>query len=148
MSLIDSTVVERFQRRVEALSAETRPRWGRMVPAEMLDHLSNSMEIGMGERVAAPLLPSWLAACVRPFGMLPLPIPHGLPSTDEFLARPSADLNDALARFSDTLRRFHRTVLGNPGLRHGHPAFGALSRLQWAELQRRHIDHHFKQFGL
>lgn len=148
MSLIDSTRVESLLQRADSLREGRPPRWGRLTPAAMLDHLSNSMEIGLGERDAAPLVPDWMAALARPFGLLPLPIPRGLPSTDEFLGTPSADLERARARFGDTLRRFHRGVLGNPAARHRHPLFGLLDRMQWARLQQRHFEHHFRQFGI
>ena len=148
MSLIDSSRVEIWLGKADALSGDRVPLWGRMTPAAMLDHLSNAMEVGLGEREAAPLVPDWVSALARPFGLLPLPIPRGLPSTGEFLGCPSEDLDQARARFGETLRRFHRQVLGNPAARHRHPLFGHLNRLQWARLQQRHFEHHFRQFGL
>jgi hypothetical protein len=148
MSLIDSSRIEGLLDRVQALEAGTRPRWGRMTPARMLDHLGNSLEIGLGLRQAAPLVPDWLAALLRPACLLPLPIPRRLPSTAEFLTPCSPDLGQARDRFGELLRRFHREVLGNPAARHRHPIFGLLDRRQWAGLQARHIEHHFRQFGL
>jgi hypothetical protein len=81
-------------------------------------------------------------------GGLPLPIPHGLPSTNEFLAPRGVPFPELRTQVDGLLRRFHRDVLGNPLARHMHPLFGPLTRLQWATLQDRHLDHHLRQFGL
>lgn len=148
MSLIDSTRVERAVQRLATLQADSRPRWGRLDARGMADHLSNSLEIGLGLRMAAPRAPAWLFPLFRVLGTLPLPIPRGLPTSPEFLARREGGFVEAKARLDALLRRFHREVLGNPLARHPHPVFGPLTRLQWASLQDRHLEHHFRQFGL
>jgi hypothetical protein len=147
MSLIDSTRVERHLQRLGSLVADTPARWGRMDATRMLGHLANSLEIAQGLRQAAPILPAFLFPLARLGGMLPLPIPRGLPSTAEFLAPRDGDFGELRDLVEERLRRFHRAVLGDPLARHLHPAFGPLTRLQWATLQDRHLDHHLRQFG-
>lgn len=148
MSLIDSSRVESAIKRLGTLDANARPRWGSMSALEMVEHLSNSLEIALGQRQAKALAPTWLTPLLWRLGGLPLPIPHGMPSTNEFLAPRGEDFHAARNTLSQNLRRFHRDVLANPAATHTHPVFGALNRLQWAELQDRHLRHHFKQFGL
>ena len=147
MSLIDSTRVERHLQRLGGLTAVTPARWGRMDATRMLTHLAHSLEIAQGLRPAAPVLPAFLFPLARWGGLLPLPIPRGLPSTREFLAPADESFEQARARLEERLRRFHRAVLGDPLARHMHPVFGPLTRLQWAALQDRHLDHHLRQFG-
>jgi len=147
MSLIDSTRVERHLQRLGGLGAATPARWGRLDATRMLEHLANSLEIAQGLRQAAPKLPAFLFPLARLGGLLPLPIPRGMPSTGEFLAPRQLDFPQARALVEERLRGFHRAVLGDPLARHLHPVFGPLTRLQWAALQDRHLDHHLRQFG-
>jgi len=148
MSLIDTSRVESAINRLAALRADSIPHWGRMTPLGMVEHLSNSLEIALGLRTAAMLVPSWLAPVLRTVGMLPLPTPRRMPSTPEFLAPRGENFEAARQSLILLLRRFHRDVLTDPTATHDHPVFGAMNRLQWADLQDRHIRHHLGQFGL
>lgn len=148
MSLIDSSRIEDAIVRLSRLQPDSPARWGRMNALSMVEHLANSLEIAMGVQEARPVAPAWLFPLLRPLGLLSLPTPRRLPSTPEFLAPRGRDFPAAVSQLEALLRRFHREVLGNPLARHLHPAFGPLSRLQWAFLQDRHLRHHFRQFGL
>jgi len=148
MSLIDSSRVERALARLERLAPDRRPRWGRLTATGMVEHLSNSLEVAMGLRPAAAMVPAFLFPLAWAVGRLPLPIPRRLPAAPEFLAARGADFPATVAQLRELLRRFHREVLADPMVRHLHPVFGSLSRLQWAALQDRHLHHHFRQFGL
>jgi hypothetical protein len=148
MSLIDSSRVESAIQRLSVLDASARPRWGKMDALAMVEHLSNSMEIALGLRQARAVAPSWIAPLLWRLGSLALPIPPGMPSTPEFLAVRGESFEPARAELGRLLRRFHRDALADPAAIHVHPVFGALNRLQWAELQDRHLAHHFKQFRL
>lgn len=148
MSLIDSSRVESAIQRLERLRLDTPPRWGRMQALGMVEHLCNSLEIALGQRIVDPLVPMWLTPLLRTVGLLPFPTPRGLPSTGDFLAGRGKGFEEARQELADLLRRFHREVLANPAASHLHPVFGMMNRLQWAELQDRHLNHHFRQFGL
>ncbi len=148
MSLIDSTRVERALQRLAALTEDSRPRWGRFTALRMLEHLGNSLEIALGLRQTRARVPAFLFPLTRLLGGLPLPVPRGLPSSPEFLEPGGRSFAGTKAHVDGLLRRFHRDVLGNPLARHLHPVFGPLTRLQWAALQDRHLEHHLRQFGL
>lgn len=148
MSLIDSSRVEQYLARVVPLQADCLPRWGGMSAAAMISHVNHALECSIGERDGGQYGPLWLGPLLKPFALMPLPIPHGLPTTPQLVAATSRDLDGEKERFIRLLRRVHREVLGNPGARHPHPAFGLMTRLEWARLQDRHLGHHFRQFGL
>ncbi len=148
MSLIDSSRVDIYLQRLEALEEHASPRWGRMSAAAMLEHLIHSLACSIGEESGGQYGPRWLGRLIRPLAMLPLPIPPGLPTTPELIALSGRSFAELKAELAALLRRVHREVLGNPLAKHAHPAFGMLDRLQWAKLQDRHLHHHFRQFRL
>jgi hypothetical protein len=93
--------------------------------------------------------------CVTSFGLIyVLPLPKGLPTASELLARPSATADGASAlSWEEECRAFHAALdriadVATQDTRPVHPAFGALSRPQWGTQQYRHLGHHFRQFGL
>jgi hypothetical protein len=151
MPFLDSPgVLDRLDRRLEVLAPDTSRRWGSMTSHEMLCHLSDSFRAVLGERAASTAPSSALQRQVIRFVALhtPLPWPKGVPTRPEVNpheqgTRPVAFEADR-ERVRELLHRFAR-----PGTAYGaHPMFGALTRREWMRWGYRHVDHHFRQFGI
>ncbi len=131
-------------RRLENLSANAKPKWGKFTAPQMVTHLNEAIRMGLGE------LP--VQARRTPFKKFPLkqliiyvaPFPKGAPTAPELLAGTSGEWNGEISRFKELLNRF---ATGSHTRMPEHPAFGRLSRNAWGRLGYRHIDHHLKQFG-
>jgi hypothetical protein len=132
--------------RLARLTADTRPRWGRMNAPQMLTHVNDQFRMAIGE---LPTVPERLPIRYPPLNRLVayvLPWPKGSPTAPELLARiDQSTWPTEVATFATLLQRFatHPAGEGWPL----HPAFGRLSRRGWALLGYRHTDHHFRQFG-
>ena len=76
-----------------------------------------------------------------------LPFPKSAPTAPELLVRAPGDFAADCAELDRRLRgRAARAA--RPHSRREHPAFGKLSKRAWGVLIYRHMDHHFRQFGV
>ncbi|MDB5105754.1 MAG: hypothetical protein JWP91_3443 [Fibrobacteres bacterium] len=141
--------LDELTQRLERMNPEAKALWGRMNLAQMLLHCRVAMEAGMGDRIVKKPEDSfakrWL---LYPLLML-LPWPKGkAPTYPEFdileTRMPVLSVTEEAAALTGRLKSF---IGGNFPLQR-HAIFGRLSRVQWSNLQRKHLDHHFRQFGI
>ena len=145
-TLFDPDARERILARVDRLTPERKPLWGKMDAPRMIVHLTAQLHTGLGELKCAPKktpLNNWL---MRRLIVYWLPWPKGSPTAPEFLAQPSATWDQDLATLRSAIARFG--ARGEGGEWPQHPAFGPLSGRMWGVLAWRHLDHHLRQFGV
>jgi hypothetical protein len=134
-------------RRVERLTAEHTPRWGKMNAAQMLAHLNDAMRLAHGELATTPKATPLRHWPIKQLVVYVLPWPQGAPTAPELLARMgTAELGVEQAEFQGLADRL--AAKSDTDRWPEHPAFGTLSHQAWGVLQFRHIDHHLRQFGL
>ena len=134
-------------RRLGVLSPDSRPAWGRMSVGQMLCHLGDSMRMTLGEletrskgKVAFHRFP------LKHLALYVLPWPKGAPTAEELLSTQPSEFEADATRLRALLERFGEAK-GRPEWPE-HPLFGPLTKAQWGHLGHRHIDHHFRQFGV
>ena len=133
--------------RAARLKPDTSPRWGRMDAPQMLRHCAEALRMSLGEIHPRPLgkrifhtrLAKHLVIRVFPF-------PRSAPTAPELRITAPALLEVERARLGDLVGRYAEPSRSET--RAEHPLFGVLSREEWAELQYKHVDHHFTQFGV
>lgn len=154
-SLLDPGVRESLRERAAKLRPDAAARWGQFSAPRMLAHVIQSLRMMTGDvPVAVPRVP-WVVrhAPLKHLLIYVLPFPRGLPTSPELLARRAASEQASEVEWADELRAFERALdriaeVADAGAWPPHPAFGELSGREWAVLQRRHLEHHFRQFGL
>jgi hypothetical protein len=136
-------------RRMESLTADAKPQWGRFNATEMLAHLNDAMRMAMGElpvQAKKTRLPIRYAPLKQLF-VYTLPWPKGAPTAPELLSRgSSAEFAKEKAAFRDVVDRLAQKRADEQWPEH--PAFGRLTYRAWGVLKFRHADHHLRQFGL
>lgn len=153
-SLLQAAARDALRRRVAALRPDTPARWGRFTAPRMLAHAVQSVHMMTG---TIPVEAVRTSRALRSFPLKHLlihviPFPKGLPTTPELLARAAVDPADEgawaaeVAAFGRALDRIPEVE--RAGRWPAHPAFGPLTGHQWGVLQYRHLDHHFRQFGI
>jgi hypothetical protein len=147
-TLFDEKARQGLLARIDKLTPDATPRWGKMNAEQMLAHLVEAMKMGTGELHAKP---KKMIARFTPFRQLfiyVLPWPKGAPTAKELIRRDS----DAgtLAMNREELARLVGVIASRANETDWpeHPAFGKLSRRAWGVLGWRHTDHHLRQFGL
>ena len=145
-TVFDPAVREELRTRMGRLTADVRPRWGKMNAPQMVAHLIAALEMGLGELKVAPKRSPLANPFARWLVIYKLPFPRGAPTAPELIAPPSGDWQAALSRFGELLERTGARSPAGDWPRH--PVFGTMPGKQWGNLTYRHIDHHLKQFGV
>jgi hypothetical protein len=121
----------------------------------MLAHVIQSLRVMLGKVPMPHEATPWVVrhAPLKHLLIYVLPFPKGLPTSRILLQRPPIDAGTSTERWDaeiDTFSRcVHRVGDRDPrGAWPSHAAFGTLSGREWGVLQYRHIDHHFRQFGI
>jgi hypothetical protein len=132
--------------RLKRLSPEATPSWGRMTGPQMLAHIADWMLMVSGDLpVASKKLPLRYPP-LKQLLIYWLPIPRGVPTAPELLARTPADWRVEHDSVCDRVRSFE--TLNRKGEWPEHPAFGRMTSRAWGVLAYRHTDHHLRQFGV
>ena len=132
--------------RVQRLKADLKPRWGTMTAVQMVAHLADSLRMASGEIEVAPKRVPFRYSPLKELVLYLLPVPKGLPTAPELIARKPGDWTAEVADLRDQLNGLVQR--GAEALAPEHPAFGRLSAKQWGVLIYRHVDHHLRQFGV
>jgi hypothetical protein len=145
-SIFNPAVHRELQDRVQRLTPQQQPHWGTMSAAQMVAHLTDSLKMASGELEVAPKNVAIRFSPLKELVLYVLPIPKGLPTAPELIARKPDDWTAEIASLREQLNGL--VERGAEALAPSHPAFGTLSPKQWGVLVYRHMDHHLRQFGV
>ena len=132
--------------RLEQLSPEAKPRWGRMNAPQMLAHLINWMEMADGRLPTVDKRLPMRHPPLKQFIIYWMPWPKGVPTAPELIGREGPDWASAHAAVRTLIQSFEKRDPKAPWP--VHPAFGKMTSRAWGVLGYRHTDHHFRQFGI
>lgn len=144
-SLSDARARQELVDRLERLSPEARPRWGKMSAPQMLAHLADWMLMAKGELKTAPKNRALSFPPLKQLAIFWLPFPKGVPTAPELLARKPFAWTVERAAVRKHVESFERL---NPPVWPEHPVFGVMTPRAWRVLGYRHMDHHLRQFGV
>ena len=130
---------------------ETSPRkWGSMKVNEMLAHMNDALKISLGMKPTIVKSNFYNRHILFPIGVYLVPFwPKGEATAPEL----DQKVLGTKARDFYTEMEFAKKMIDifeeREGSKlHPHPLFGKLSKKQWADLLKRHFDHHLRQFGV
>jgi len=149
-SLFDATAVNQVQARLGTLTAQSERRWGKMTPPQMLAHCAVSMQWAVGEVAPekAPLPVRLIGRLVKPLVFRnDNPMKKNSPTAKSLVIADERDFGAERERLSGLIDKFAAggaaRCTTNP-----HSFFGKMTPDQWASLMYKHLDHHFRQFGV
>jgi hypothetical protein len=143
--LHDPAIRAGLESRLKTLRADSSRKWGSMTPDQMLWHVNQFLAFAIGEESAerhkAPIpLP------VFRFLTLYMPWPKSAPTHPTAKAKETFDFEAERARCLALIGRFvSRPVEGQWPV---DPVFGAVDGKFATKMQAKHLDHHFRQFGV
>lgn len=132
--------------RLDGLTLQHTPKWGKMSCGQMLAHLTDGVRMALGELTTEPRPGLLRLGAVRYAVIYWLPFPKGAPTAPELLVRCAGDCKVEV----EALKALMKQMAGSEGKQKWdeHPAFGRMSERDWGVLVYRHIDHHLRQFGV
>ncbi len=143
---------EEIANRIKSLSENTRPQWGLMGAQHMIEHLLAVFRISNGKLRPALLvreetLPKRLAflrgneAFAHNIRIKGIPEEAPLPLRYDDMETACRKLIEELFLFASRKEEIDRE---SPL----HPVFGPLGFDDWVQFHRKHLSHHFQQFGI
>jgi oxepin-CoA hydrolase/3-oxo-5,6-dehydrosuberyl-CoA semialdehyde dehydrogenase len=135
------------------LKEATKPKWGIMTPQHMIEHLEYTYRIASGEiqdfEIATPekILEKVHNSL---YNYIPFPKNTNFPmlekNTLDKLRHP--DLATAISKFKEIRENYKNYFKENPEAVLKNLVFGELNKYESYLLERKHLNHHFEQFGL
>src|ERR1700681_682890 len=86
-SLADARARQELVDRLDRLSPEAKPLWGKMSAPQMLAHVSDWMRMAKGQLKAAPKKRALRFPPLKQLAIYWLPFPKGVPTAPELLSR-------------------------------------------------------------
>ncbi|MGB0949222.1 MAG: phenylacetic acid degradation bifunctional protein PaaZ, partial [Marinirhabdus sp.] len=144
---------ENIPKYLSKLTDNTKAKWGIMAPQHMVEHLEHTYRIASGEiqdfEIATPKkYLDKVHASLYNYKKMPHNYQMPLLKKDglETLKHPSLEI--AKEKMIAARERYLNYFKENPKKRTKNAVFGALNKFEWYLLERKHLNHHFEQFGL
>ena len=147
-NLFMPAAVEEITTRIDRLQPTSQRQWGKMDAAQMLAHLSNTMDMASGKLPTKRLLIGRLIGPLfKPLMTNEKPFGRNAPTSGELKIADLRDFAREQQRLKECVRSFHQG--GEAGFtRTPHPFFGPMTPIEWSTGMYKHIDHHLRQFGV
>ncbi len=143
----------KIQECLNKLKENAKPKWGIMTPQHMVEHLEYTYRIASGEiqdfEIATPekILEKVHNSL---YNYLPFPKNSNFPllEKDTLDDLKHDDLAMAIEKFNEAREDYKIYFKENPDAILNNLVFGELNRYEWYLMERKHLNHHFKQFDL
>jgi hypothetical protein len=147
-TLFDPKTHQDVVRRVAALRPDSIRQWGKMSPAQMLEHTSRALEMAIGTNpVRQAFIGKLISWTVRKQFVGEQPFGKNGPTGPWLVVKEEPDFAAVQAKATRLLDEFHQ--LGERGCDgHVHGFFGKMTGAEWGVTQFKHLDHHLRQFGV
>jgi oxepin-CoA hydrolase/3-oxo-5,6-dehydrosuberyl-CoA semialdehyde dehydrogenase len=144
---------DKIQECLNKLDEDAKPKWGNMSPQHMLEHLEFTYRIASGELQNFEIkTPEKILEKVHNtlYNYDKMPKEHMFPLAEESKINELklANLEEAKIRFVESRNTYLEFFKENPDAIFKNVVFGEMNRYEWYLLERKHLNHHFEQFGL
>ena len=148
-SVFNRNDVDNILDRIEKLSPEMQPKWGKMNVAKMLSHCNVTYEL-VYENIHPkpnPFKVFILKLVIKPSIVSDKPYKNSLPTAPEFIIHDDKDFEVEKKRLVAYIEKTFELGEGFFDGKKSH-SFGKLSKNEWNAMFAKHLDHHLKQFGV
>jgi oxepin-CoA hydrolase/3-oxo-5,6-dehydrosuberyl-CoA semialdehyde dehydrogenase len=134
------------------LKEDSAAAWGLMKPQHMVEHLIFHFRTALGQlpteiKTSEDKLEKYKEGLWN-YQMMPREFKHPLLDAEKPADLEFASLAEAKTALLNLWDEYQAWFKANPGLETPNAVFGMLDKFHWDLLGRKHIDHHFRQFGL
>ncbi|MFS0881829.1 DUF1569 domain-containing protein [Metabacillus niabensis] len=147
-SIFASKHKDEILNRIDSLSANSQPIWGKMDVAQMLSHCSSFQDIAMGYSFPKR---GWLGIVVggfaKPIFYNDKPAPKNMSTIPAILIADKREFEIEREKLKQKIITLQKNG-PEKCTSHPHPFFGKLTPEQWGKGIYKHLDHHLRQFGV
>lgn len=142
-----------IEKALSKLTEATKPEWGILTPQHLVEHLELSYRMASGEvqdfEIATPEEKlEKVQATLWNYDPMPRDFKHPLLKKDALEDLRYEDLETAKQKFWEAREEFENYFKENPDALTKNAVFGWLTKFEWELLNRKHLNHHLKQFNL
>ncbi|OUR92670.1 phenylacetic acid degradation bifunctional protein PaaZ [Flavobacteriales bacterium 34_180_T64] len=135
------------------LTLNTKPGWGTLTPQHLLEHLEYTYRIASGEiqdfEVATPeKILEKVHNTLYNYNKMPRDYDFPLREKSEMHKLKHDNIETAKARFLEARENYLAFFKENPEAKIKNAVFGEMNKYEWYLMERKHLNHHFEQFGL
>ena len=135
------------------IKEDTKPQWGIMTPQHMIEHLEYTYKIASGEIQDFEIATSEkildkVHNSLWNYDKFPKNSQFPQLEKDTLEPLKYSDLETAIEKFKAQRDKYLEYFKENPDANLKNLVFGELNRYEWYLLERKHLNHHFEQFGL
>lgn len=144
------TDLESVLAHLNKLTPEARPEWGKMSAQRMVEHLTDTIRIATGENPQELVIPEEKIERMVAFLYTDKPMARNIevPFAKADAPLRNEELELAIDEFVEAYLEFQELFAENPELKTVHAFYGPLNYEQWDLLNKKHLTHHFTQFGI
>lgn len=150
-NIFEKAVTDEVINRVNQLTQDTEPSWGKMNVGQMLAHLNVAYEFVYDNKHDSTKAKGFkkflLKAFVKNMVVGEKPYPKNGRTAPQFLITDSKDFNVEKARFIEYLQKVLQDGEATFDGKESH-SFGPLTKTEWNNMFYKHADHHLTQFGV
>jgi len=148
-TLFDQKAHQEVLRRLEQLTEDATPNWGKMNVSQMVKHCQMPLLVATGKMELTEnvgVLKKLVLKIYKPIMYNDKRWPESVTTPKDFLVTGTYDFENERAQLIVIINDFHDKAY-NMHWPH-HPYFGKFSTDQWGKMQFKHLDHHLRQFGV
>ncbi|WP_400080955.1 DUF1569 domain-containing protein [Winogradskyella sp. R77965] len=145
-SIFNESAYNEIKSRIDKLDENSKANWGKMDVGKMVWHCQGPFNI-MLQKNDYGLKPNWLAKVFFKKSLYnDKTWSKGLPTAKFLKTKDKKDFNTEIIKLKaliDETYSHKEKEEWKP-----HPGFGYFTAQQWGQMQYKHLDHHFRQFGV
>jgi hypothetical protein len=147
-SLFDVTTYNTIKERINKLSPQSAPLWGKMNVAQMLTHCQRIFGVPLSDKKMPRMLMGILIGWAFKSKLYnEEPWKRNLPTSPAFKITDNREFEIEKQSLLHLVDKFY--TAGPTGIsKFPHPLFGKLTAEQWGKSMYKHLDHHLQQFGV
>lgn len=147
-SIFEKSGNEAILTRINSLTPESKPLWGKMTVDQMLSHCQAPIDVAFGTiQLKSNFLLSIIGRMYKKKILAAPSFKKNSPTDSSFIRKGTYDFEQTKADLVKKVSKFNEE--GTASIKVSkHPFFGEMSFDEWNNLQWKHLDHHLKQFGV
>lgn len=147
-SIFDKNTNDDFIKRINLLTQDSKPLWGKMNVSQMLSHCQAPIDVALGDlELKSNFIMRFLGKLFKTKILNANKFKKNGVTITEFLRNDNCEFEQNKITLIEKISKF--ATLGTESIKNSkHPIFGEMSIEEWDKLQIMHLEHHLRQFGV
>lgn len=149
MNIYDKEYTNQVIERINKLTPETKPQWGKMSADQMLAHLNVAYDMSFTSKYTKPnaVAKFFLKLFVKKMVVGPKPYPKNGRTAPQFVISGSRNFEEEKQKLIGYMEEIVNLGTAHFEGKESH-SFGPLTSNEWNVMFGKHLEHHLTQFGV